>query len=209
MGESSGGWATAFAATTGDTRELDGESGVNGTSSAVHVAVAFYPPTDFLSIDEFAAAKNLPMEAGIYPFDSPTSLVGFLVQCPGEGPSEDPPDPSALVSIQVCPDETEKADPASYIDGAEVPMWLLHGLADPLVPFNQSQLVYDATTADGNEARFTLVPNAGHAVEDIIEADEATTWVTDRGGRETKTIGAGPSWGDIEDFIHATLERAR
>ena len=51
-------------------------------------------------------------------------------------------------------------------------MCLLHGLADPLVPFNQGQLLYDATTAEGNEARFTLVPSAGHAVEDIIEADE-------------------------------------
>ena len=40
MGDSSGGWATAFAATTSDTLELDGETGVDGTSSAVQVAVA-------------------------------------------------------------------------------------------------------------------------------------------------------------------------
>ena len=209
MGDSSGGWATAFAATTGDTLELDGETGVDGTSSAVQVAVAFFPPTDFLSIDEFAAANNLPMDEEIYPFDSPTSLVGLLVQCPGEGPSEGPPDPGALVGIQECPDETERADPASYIDGAEAPMWLLHGLADPLVPFNQSQLVYDATIAEGNEARFTLVPGAGHEVGDIIEAEEATTWATNRGGHETETVGAGPSWDEIEHFIHTALERAR
>ena len=209
MGDSSGGWATAFAATTGDTLELDGETGVDGTSSAVQVAVAFFPPTDFLSIDEFAAANNLPMDEEIYPFDSPTSPVGLLVQCPGEGPSEGPPDPGALVGIQECPDETERADPASYIDGAEAPMWLLHGLADPLVPFNQSQLVYDATIAEGNEARFTLVPGAGHEVGDIIEAEEATTWATNRGGHETETVGAGPSWDEIEHFIHTALERAR
>ena len=209
MGDSSGGWATAFAATTSDTLELDGETGVDGTSSAVQVAVAFFPPTDFLSMDEFAAANSLPMDEEIYPFDSPTSLVGLLVQCPGEGPSEGPPDPGALVGIQECPDETERADPASYIDGAEAPMWLLHGLADPLVPFNQSQLVYDATIAEGNEARFTLVPGAGHEVGDIIEAEEATTWATNRGGHETETVGAGPSWDEIEHFIHTTLERAR
>ncbi len=59
MGNSSGGWATAFAATTGDTLKLDGETGVDGTSSAVQVAVAFFPPTDFLSLDEFVAANNL------------------------------------------------------------------------------------------------------------------------------------------------------
>jgi len=209
MGDSSGGWATAFAATTSDTRELEGETGVDGTSSAVQVAVAFFPATDFLSIDEFAVANDLPMDDEIYPFDSPTSLVGILVHCPGEGPREGPPEPEALVSIQKCPDETEKADPASYIDGAEVPIWLLHGLADPIVPFNQSQLIYDATAAAGNEARLTLVPSAGHEREGIIEAAEATTWSTNRAGLETETAGVGPSWDDIADFIHATLERAR
>ena len=209
MGDSSGGWATAFAATTGDILELEGETGVDGTSSAVQVAVPFFAPTDFLSMDEFAAANNLPMEEEAYPHDLPTSPEGFLIQCPGEGPSEGPPDPGSLVSIQNCPDETEKADPASYIDGAEVPMWLLHGLADPLVPFNQSQLAYAATTAEGNEARFTLVASAGHAVEDIIDAEQATTWATNRGGRETETVGAGPSWDEIEHFIKVNLERAR
>ena len=209
MGNSSGGWATAFAATTGDTLELDGEAGVDGTSSAVQVAVAFFPPTDFLSLDEFVAANDLQMDSEIYPADSPTSLVSLLIQCPGEGPSEGPPDPSARVSIQECPEETEKADPASYIDGAEVPIWLLHGLADTQVPFNQSQLVYDATVAEGNEARLTLVPGAGHVVQDIIDAEEATTWATDDAGDETETVGSGPSWNDIEDFIRATLEWAR
>ena len=207
MGNSSGGWATAFAATTSDIFELTGETGVDGTSSAVQVAVPFFAPTDFLSMDAFAAANSLPIDEGAYPHDLPTSPEGFLVQCPGEGPTEGPPDPGDLVSIQECPDETEKADPTSYVDGAEVPMWLLHGLADDLVPFNQSQLVYDAITAGGSEARFTLVPSAGHAVEDIIDAEEATTW-TNRGGQETETVGAGPSWDEIEDFIRANLERA-
>jgi hypothetical protein len=46
---------------------------------------------------------------------------------------------------------------------------VLHGLADPLLPFNQSQLVYTTTTAEGNEAIFTLVPDAGHPVNDIAQ----------------------------------------
>ena len=53
MGNSSGGWAAAFAATTSDIWEFDGETDVQ-TSSAVQVAVPFFPPTDFLSMDEFA-----------------------------------------------------------------------------------------------------------------------------------------------------------
>ena len=206
MGNSSGGWATAFAAATSDTLELEGETGVDGTSSAVRVAVAFFPPTDFLSIDAFVAANDLPMDSDLYPIDEPTSVVGLLIQCPTEGPSEGPPDMGALVSIQDCPDETEKADPATYIDEADVPIWLLHGLADPMVPYNQSQLLYDATVAEGNEARLTLVPGAGHSVPDIIDAAQATTWVTDRDGQERETEGSGPSWDDLEQFIRASFE---
>jgi acetyl esterase/lipase len=202
MGNSSGGWATAFAATTSDIMELPGETGVDGTSSAVQVAVPFFPPTDFLSMDQFAADNNLPMGFA-YPHDSPTSPEGFLIECPGEV------FPVTLLSIQDCPAETEAADPSSYIDGPEIPMWVLHGLADPLLPYNQSQLVYDTTTAEGNEARFTLVPSAGHSVDDIIDADAATTWSTNRGGNETVVEGTGPSWDDIDQFLHINLSRAR
>ena len=206
MGDSSGGWATAFAAATSDTLELEGETGVDGTSSAVRVAVAFFPPTDFLSIDEFVAANNLTMNSDLYPIDAPTSLVSLLIQCPTEGPTEGPPDPGTLMSIQDCPDESEKADPASYIDEAEVPIWLLHGLADSMVPYNQSQLLYDATVAAGNEAWLTLVPGANHQVPDIIEAAQATTRATDRDGQQSETVGSGPSWDDLEQFIRASFE---
>lgn len=209
MGNSSGGWAAAFAATTSDIMELPGETGVDGTSSAVQVAVPFFPPTDFLSMDVFAEENDLPQAGFAYPHDSPTSPEGFLIYCPSEGPSVGPPDFALLKSIQDCPNETEEADPSSYIDVAEIPIWVLHGLEDPLLPYNQSQLVYDTTTAEGNEARFTLVPSAGHSVDDIIDAEEATTWHTNRGGKEKVLEGTGPSWDDIEHFLHVNLSRAR
>jgi acetyl esterase/lipase len=201
MGNSSGGWAAAFAATTSDVMELPGEAGVDGTSSAVHVAVPFFPPTDFLSMDEFAAANDLPSQGFLH--DPPTSPEGFLIECPGEV------FPVALLSIQACPAETEAADPSTYLEGTEIPVWVLHGLADPLLPYNQSQLVYDTTTAEGNQGIVTLVPDAGHSVTDIIDAEAATTWATNRGGHETIVESAGPSWDDIEQFLHVNLSRAR
>ena len=203
MGNSSGGWAAAFAATTSDMMVLPGEESVDGTSSAVQVAVPFFPPTDFLSMDVFAAENNLPQAGFAYPHDSPTSPEGFLIECPGEI------FPVSLFSIQDCIPETEAADPSSYIEGAEIPIWVLHGLADPLLPFNQSELVYEATTTAGNEARFTLVPDAGHSVDDIIDAEVATTWMTNRGGHERVVDGTGPGWDDIEQFLHVNLSRAR
>lgn len=201
MGNSSGGWATAFAATTSDVLELPGEDGVDGTSSAVQVAVPFFPPTDFLSMDEFAAENDLPSQNFLH--DPPRSPEGFLIGCPGEV------FPTTLLSIQDCPEETEAADPTTYVEGSEIPIWVLHGIADPLLPYNQSELLYEATTAEGNEARFTLVPDAGHSVNQIIDAENATTWSTNRGGHETVEETTGPSWDDIEHFIHVNLSRAR
>jgi acetyl esterase/lipase len=203
MGNSSGGWSAAFAATTSDITTLPGETGVDGTSSAVQVAVPFFPPTDFLSMDTFAADNGLPMAPGIYPHDAPTSPESRLIECPGEVY------PAVLVSIQACPEQTEAADPSTYIDGREVPVWVLHGLSDPLLPYNQSQLVYDTTRAFGNEARFTVVPSAGHSVDQIIEGADATTRISNRGGRERVEHGAGPSWDDIEHFLHVNLARSR
>lgn len=205
MGNSSGGWATAFAATTSNELELPGEPGVNGVSSAVHVAVPFFPPTDFLSMDAFAEANDLP-QGFAYPHDAPTSPEGLLIQCPGEPavvPAAPGPDLVAenpdLVSLQECPTEAEAADPSSYVDGEEIPMWVLHGLADELLPFNQSELLYEATTTQGNIARYTLVPTAGHSVNDIVGAENATTRTYE--GSEIVTETTGPSWDDIEQFI--------
>lgn len=203
MGNSSGGWAAAFAATTSDTAELPGEAGVLGTSSAIQVAVALFPPTDFLSMDAFAAANGLPM-GPYYPHDAPTSPEGLLIQCPGEPPPSPPLHPG-LVSIQACPGATEAADPTSYIQGDEVPIWVLHGLADPALPFNQSRLVYLATTAEGNEARLTIVPGAGHSLGAIIGAASATTWSTDPLGVESVVHGSGPTLDDIDDFLRLRL----
>lgn len=199
MGNSSGGWATAFAATTSDIMQLPGETGVDGTSSAVQVAVPFFPPTDFLSMDAFAAANDLPMGFA-YPHDDPNSPESRLVECPGEV------FPTMLLSIQDCPDETEAVDPSSYIDGPEIPIWVLHGGQDPLLPYNQSELVYETTTAAGNEGIYTFIPSAGHSVNQSLGADVATTKTTDRNGVETVVEGPGPDWDDIEAFIARVLD---
>jgi acetyl esterase/lipase len=202
MGDSSGGWSAAFAATTSDELQLPGEPGVDGTSSAVQVAVPFFPPTDFLSMDRFAAQNGLPMQPGIYPHDAPTSPESRLIQCPGETPAQP-------LSIQACPAETERADPSSYIEGSEIPIWVLHGLSDPLLPYNQSQLVYETTTAAGNEARFTTVPSAGHSVPQVLSGATSTTRITNRGGQERIVEDVAPDWADIERFIAVNLNRAR
>jgi hypothetical protein len=47
-------------ALTGDAPDLEGAVGTTGVSSRVQAAVAFYPPTNFLTMDTWAVKKCTP-----------------------------------------------------------------------------------------------------------------------------------------------------
>lgn len=61
MGESSGGWAAAMAAVTGDDAAFDGllNPEFKTISSTVQAAVAFYPPTDFTQMGSVPAKGEM------------------------------------------------------------------------------------------------------------------------------------------------------
>lgn len=217
MGSSSGGWAAAIAATTSGVAQLPGEAAAVGVSSAVQAAVSFFPPTAFLQmnawyldhpeiiprIDHDAPRSPLPPPWSP-PAASPESL---LVACTDAGGN--------LLGIQSCPARTEVANPITYAQACEVPVLLLHGDADQLVPQNQSQLLYRALAAAGNEVTFVAVSGAGHAVSDptsfppIIGAQSFTTFHAHRGGPEHVGNEPAPTWEGIEHFIHVSLSRRR
>jgi acetyl esterase/lipase len=210
MGNSSGGWVSAITATTSDVTQLPGEPDVRGTSSAVQAAVPFFPPTDFLRMDSwYVDHPEVPAfirhDAPLTPLAPPwtfpnASPESLLVRCTSG---------SFLLGIQSCPAETKAADPITYIEGEEVPMLVLHGESDPLVPNGQSVLLYEALADAGNEVTFVSVADAGHSVDDIIGAEEFTVFRTYRGGWETVTNRPAPTWENIEDFLHLALRRAR
>ena len=77
IGDSSGGWTSAIAATTGDAPEMEGSVGTTGFSSAVQAAVAFYPPINFLVMDAWALQKCEPR----FCHDSETSPESRLLGC--------------------------------------------------------------------------------------------------------------------------------
>ncbi|MFW6090404.1 MAG: alpha/beta fold hydrolase [Actinomycetota bacterium] len=211
MGNSSGGWVSAIAGTTSDIAQLPGEPDVNGVSSAVQAAVPFFPPTDFLQMDAWyddhpEVPSAITHDAPLSPLPPPWSFINaspesLLVGCTDADGN--------LLGIQSCPDKTQAANPISYIDGDEVPMLILHGESDPLVPNGQSVLLYEALTAAGNEATFVSVPAAGHSVDQIIGADEFSVFRTNRGGQEKITDEPAPTWENVEHFIHVSLSRAR
>src|SRR5215207_8480739 len=142
MGDSSGGWTTAMAALTGDAPEMEGAVGTTGVSSKVQAAVAFYPPTNFLTMDAWALKKCVA--PGCH--DDPSSPESRLVGC----------------AIQACPEKVQAANPLRYVTPADPPMMILHGNSDPLVPHNQGEQLYMELNKACHDAVFISLPTAGH-----------------------------------------------
>ena len=114
-----------------------------------------------------------------------------------------------LLGIQACPANTGQANPITYVGGSEPPMLLLHGFMDALVPHGQSELLYDALKAAGNDVTFISVAGAGHSPDQIRAGEDVTVFHTNRGGQETVKDGPTATWETIEQFIHVALSRAR
>jgi acetyl esterase/lipase len=149
MGDSSGGWTSAMAALAGDASELEGAVGTTGVSSAVQAAVAFYPPTDFLSMDVWAPSRCIEGNARPGPgmcHNDPRSPESLLVGC----------------AVQTCPDAVRAADPARYVTSGDPPLMVLHGRADALVPHQQGERLFKALAHHCNTAVFYSLPTAGH-----------------------------------------------
>ena len=137
-GPSAGGYLAAFLGVTGDTHEFDVGENLN-CSSRVQAVCDFFGPTDFLQMD----AHRLP-DGDIHDAaDSPESkLVG--------GP------------IQDNPDKVKRANPITYVTKEAPPFLIVHGTADRLVPFNQSELLAAALKSVGAPVKFHPVEGGGH-----------------------------------------------
>lgn len=142
FGTSAGGHIGAMLATTSDRPEFEGLAlGNPQFSSKVKVAVDFFGPSDLLKIEE----QKLPC----YGLDANSPLMppSLLMGCP----------------IQECRDKTATSNPINYITSDDPPFLILHGMRDCLVPWQQSQILYDALAAAGVPATLYLLPTAEHA----------------------------------------------
>jgi len=103
-----------------------------GPSSAVQAVVDWYGPTDFLQMG---------------------------------GNHNDPGSSESLIvggAIQENPDAVRRANPITYVGPGMPPFLIMHGTEDPLVPYSQSTLLYQALRASGQSASMVRVQNAGH-----------------------------------------------
>jgi acetyl esterase/lipase len=122
-------------------------------SSAVQAVVDGYGPTNFGRID--ADRATMPAVGT----DTESLAIGRVL------PAEDPDSfESRLLGTPVgcSPREVEHADPAHYVHGESPPFLILHGKADTLIPFQQSQYLFNALSDSGNDATLVLFENLKH-----------------------------------------------
>jgi acetyl esterase/lipase len=136
-GSSAGGHLVAMLGTAGHVRAWESVGGYQECSSRVQAVCDFYGPTDFLQMDRAGSSMH---------HDAPDSPESQLVGGP----------------VQEYPERVARANPITYITSDCPPFLILHGTQDPLVPFNQSELLYAALQQAGVEAAFHPVEGAGH-----------------------------------------------
>lgn len=184
MGTSSGGWTATMAAVTSGIADLEGNLGNPEQSSAVNAVIDLFGPTDFLQMD----AHRLPEGQRHDPADSPESLLmGY--------------------PLQSNPAGVHRANPAAYVTADSPPIFITHGLADPLVPFNQSEILFGAYESAGATASLTLVPGAVHTDEYLASATASVGRTVLHTSRGVTTTGSqpAPTYETLLDFLDAEL----
>ncbi len=118
-------------------------------SSRVQAVCNWFGPTDFLRMNDFEG--RIDHDAA----DSPESrLIG--------GP------------IQENKAKAAAANPITYVSKNDPPMLIVHGEKDRAVPYNQSELLYDAMQKAGLDVTLYKVVNADHGFRNATQDDAAS-----------------------------------
>lgn len=146
-GSSSGGHLSALAGTSNNikqftidtvTMDLEGTVGnYTSYSSEVDAVCDWFGPTDFLIMDSCGSLLNHNAS------DSPeSSLIGGDIQ-----------------NNQI---KCSLANPITYVDPTDPPFLIVHGDADQLVPYCESEVLYSALQSAGVKSELILVPGGQH-----------------------------------------------
>lgn len=188
-GSSAGGHLVALLGTSGGVPFLEGSVGGNlGFSSRVQAVADYFGPTDLLQMGGAHDLCNSPESA----------LLGF---CLGELKANIG-DPNYAEELALA----NMAGPVNHVTPEDPPFHIAHGLEDGTVPWQQSQLLFDALQSTGVPATLRLVPGAGHglpASEDVyVRAFFVERLGTPRKVGDTNCDGV-VDFADIDPFVRA------
>jgi acetyl esterase/lipase len=144
-GDSAGGNLAAMVAFTADESQFDDPAlGKSAYPCDVQVAVDWFGPVDFLTMDEQSAANGFGSSEHSGPESPEAQYLG--------GPVFD------------VRDAARRASPLTYVTAGIPPILIQHGRSDDQVPFQQSLQLAEAIEARVGKARFELdiLEGAGH-----------------------------------------------
>jgi len=201
-GSSAGGHLVALLGTSGDEKAFD--VGPNlGASSRVQAVCDCYGPTDLTQMDSHAVAGTRLKH------NDPKSPEACLIGGP----------------IQENREKAARANPITYATTNALPPFLImHGDVDPIVPFYQSELLFDALKKAGGTVRLHCIKGAGHGQGfggkeiDEMFAGFFDRWLKSSGGTSatpevTRTesvavgVGASAQGRGQPDWSHITFEQ--
>ena len=139
-GSSAGGHLVALLGTSGDEKAFD--VGANlGVSSRVQAVCDYYGPTDLTQMD----VKAMP---GTHlKHNDPQAPEARLIGGP----------------VQDNKAKAARANPITFVSTNALPPFLIvHGDVDPVVPYNQSELLFDALKQAGANVHFHCIKGAEH-----------------------------------------------
>jgi acetyl esterase/lipase len=139
-GESAGGHLAALVALTGHRADLEGDLGVLGPSSGVAAAVDWYGVSDL---------STMP---GVPPPPQVAAKLPEAMRVPAEEHLTRGLEGAALAD----------ASPLTHVTPEAPPFLLLHGTADRVVPFSQSERLHAALRAVDVPVRLVPVEGADH-----------------------------------------------
>jgi len=140
-GTSAGGHLVAMLGTSGDVPSMDGSIGPHTDVSGRVTCVAdFFGPTNFLTMNQ-TAIPSAKMD-----HDAPNSPESELIGGP----------------IQENPQKVATANPITYVSSDDPPFLIIHGTLDPLVSFNQSELLHAALEKANVDSTLITVEGGGH-----------------------------------------------
>ncbi|WP_237228685.1 alpha/beta hydrolase fold domain-containing protein [Rubinisphaera sp. JC750] len=132
-GPSAGGHLVAMLGVAGDVKDLEGDLGsYTDQSSAVQCVIDHYGPADLFTMGGWHDRPNSP-EA---------KLIGGTV-----------PD---------NPELAKKASPVTYVTANDPPFLIIHGTADPVVPYDQSERLHAALLKVGADSTLIPITNGSH-----------------------------------------------
>jgi acetyl esterase/lipase len=166
-GSSAGGHLAALLGTSGAVAELEGTVNDLKESSRVQAVVDWFGPTDLLQMQKAGSDMD---------HDGPNSPESQLIGGP----------------IQENKAKAAKANPITYVSNDDPPFLIMHGDKDRTVPFNQSELLYEALKKIGVDVTFLPVKGAGHGFPAAARPNDVTKPVSEFLEKHLKQPAAPP-----------------